>query len=123
MKFLFLVCAAQGRPTPTPSDAGTLVGTLGPVDDDVDVWVNEFDNGSGEDAGQRLAGDALNGHTETVRVRNGEVLVTDGPFLESKEYIAGFDLIEAPSLEAARLVAAKHPMAHYTGIEIRPLME
>lgn len=123
MKFLFLICAAQGRPTPTPADRGTVVGTLGPVDDDVDVWVNEFDNGSPVGTGQRLVGNALNGHTETVRVRDGEVLVTDGPFLESKEYIAGFDLIEAPSLEAARLVAAKHPMAHYTGIEIRPLME
>lgn len=123
MKFLFLICAAQGRPTPTPADGGTVVGIQGRVDDDVDVWVNEFDNGSPHDNGQRLAGDALNGHTETVRVRDGEVLVTDGPFLESKEYIAGFDLIEAPSLEAARLVAAKHPMAHYTGIEIRPLLQ
>lgn len=123
MKFLFLVCAAQGRPTPTPADGGTVVATLGPVDDDVNVWVEEFDNGSPNQDGRRLAGDALNGHTETVRVRDGEVLITDGPFLESKEYIAGFDLIEAPSLEAARLVAAKHPMAHSTGIEIRPLLQ
>lgn len=123
MKFLFLVCAAQGRPTPTPPDSGTVVGTLGPVDDDVDVWVDEFDSGDPAGAGKRLVGDALDGHTETVRVRNGEVLVTDGPFLESKEYIAGFDLIEAPSLEVARTIAAKHPMAHHTGIEIRPLME
>jgi hypothetical protein len=123
MKFLFLICAAQGRPTPTPVDNGTVVGTLGPVDDDVEVWVKEYDEGSAEDSGRRLAGDRLTGHTETVRVRGGEVLVTDGPFLESKEYIAGFDLIEAPSLDVAREIASKHPMAHYTGIEIRPLPE
>jgi hypothetical protein len=123
MKFLFLICAAQGRPTPTSAEGGTVVGTLDRVDDNVDVWVDEFDAGDPAGAGKRVVGDALNGHTETVRVRNGEVLVTDGPFLESKEYIAGFDLIEAPSIEAARMVAAKHPMAHYTGIEIRPLME
>lgn len=123
MKFLFLICAAQGRPTPTPADGGRVVGTLDPVSDDVDVWVDEFDSGDPNGAGKRHVGNALDGHTETVRVRNGEVLVTDGPFLESKEYIAGFDLIEAPSLEAARLVAAKHPMAHYTGVEIRPLLE
>jgi hypothetical protein len=123
MKFLFLICAAQGRPTPTPVDNGTVVGTLDRVDDDVEVWVNEYDHGSPEATGRRLDGERLDGHTETVRVRNGEVLVTDGPFLESKEYIAGFDLIEAPSIEVARQVAAKHPMAHYTGIEIRPLMQ
>ena len=123
MKFLFLICAAQGRPTPTPAEGGTVVGTLDRVDDDVNVWVDEYDAGDPAGTGKRVVGDALNGHTETVRVRNGEVLVTDGPFLESKEYIAGFDLIEAPSIEAARIVAAKHPMAHYTGIEIRPLME
>src|SRR4051812_39592439 len=100
MKFLFLICASQGRPTPTPTgDGATTVATLGRVDDDVETWVKEFDNGAPDTTGQRLAGDALNGHTETVRVRDGEVLVTDGPFLESKEYIAGFDLIEAPSLE------------------------
>jgi hypothetical protein len=123
MKFLFLICASQGRPTPTPAAGGTVVGTLDRVDDNVDVWVDEYDAGDPAGAGKRHVGDALDGHTETVRVRNGEVLVTDGPFLESKEYIAGFDLIEAPSLEVARTVAAKHPMAHYTGIEIRPLME
>ncbi|MBO0811394.1 MAG: transcription initiation protein [Microlunatus sp.] len=123
MKFLFLVCAAQGRPTPTPADGGTVVGTLDPVSDDVQVWVDEYDAGSPDGAGHRVTGDPLDGHTETVRVRDGEVLVTDGPFLESKEYIAGFDLIEAPSLEVARTIAAKHPMAHHTGIEIRPLIE
>jgi hypothetical protein len=123
MKFLFLICASQGGPTPTPADGGTVVGTLDPVSDDVDVWVDEYDTGDPAEDGKRHVGNALNGHTETVRVRNGEILVTDGPFLESKEYIAGFDLIEAPSLEVARTIAAKHPMAHYTGIEIRPLLE
>jgi len=123
MKFLFLICSPQGRPTPTPADGGTVVGTLDPVDGNVQVWVDEYDNGDPAVSGKRHTGDPLAGHTETVRVRDGEVLVTDGPFLESKEYIAGFDLIEAPSIEVARTIAAKHPMAHYSGIESRPLME
>jgi hypothetical protein len=119
MKFLFLICSAQGRPTPTPVGAGASSrGTAGPVDDDVEVWVKQYDG-----SGQRLAGDVLDQHVETVRVRDGELLVTDGPFLESKEYIAGFDLIEAASIEEARAIAAAHPMAHYTGIEIRPLAD
>ena len=119
MKFLFLICSSQGRPTPTAVGAGAVThGSAAPVDDDVEVWVKQYDG-----SGQRLAGDILAEHVETVRVRDGELLVTDGPFLESKEYIAGFDLIEAPSIDEARVIAAAHPMAHYTGIEIRPLAE
>jgi hypothetical protein len=117
MKFLFLVCSPQGQPVPTPVDAGaTNRGRVGTVDDDVEVWVDQYDG-----AGNRLAGDRLADHVETIRVRDGDLLVTDGPFLESKEYIAGFDLIEAASIEEARTIAAAHPMAHHTGIEIRPL--
>ena len=57
----------------------------------------------------------------TVRVREGEVLVTDGPFVEGKEYIAGFDLIECDSMEDAIEVARRHPMASHGLIEIRQL--
>jgi hypothetical protein len=56
-----------------------------------------------------------------VRVRNGEVLVTDGPFTESKEWIAGYDLIEADDLDDAIAIASKHPMARFGRIEIRPV--
>ena len=56
----------------------------------------------------------------TVRVRGGEVLVTDGPFTESKEWIAGFDILECDDLDQAISVAARHPMARGGRIELRP---
>ena len=56
----------------------------------------------------------------TVRVRDGELLVTDGPFVEGKEYIAGIDVIECADLDEAIEIASKHPMAKYGLVEIRP---
>ncbi|KAB2339440.1 transcription initiation protein [Actinomadura rudentiformis] len=57
----------------------------------------------------------------TVRVRDDQVLLTDGPFAESKEQIGGFCLIECADLDEAIEIAAKHPAAGYGTIEIRPL--
>jgi len=57
----------------------------------------------------------------SVRVRNGETLVSDGPFAETKEAVGGFDLIEAGSLEEAVEIAAGHPVAALGTIEVRPL--
>jgi hypothetical protein len=57
----------------------------------------------------------------TIRVRDGKRLVTDGPFVETKEAIGGFDLLECDSLEQAVEIAATHPMAHGGTIEVRPL--
>jgi hypothetical protein len=48
------------------------------------------------------------------------VLVTDGPFAETKEWIAGFDILECANLDEAIDIAAKHPMARFGRIEIRP---
>lgn len=56
----------------------------------------------------------------TVRVRKGELLVTDGPFTESKEWIAGFDVLECDDLDEAIEIASKHPMAYTGRLEIRP---
>ena len=57
----------------------------------------------------------------TVRVRDGEVLVTDGPFAETKEWIAGIAIIECDSLEDAIAYALKHNMAYEGRLEIRPI--
>src|ERR1700704_3580218 len=57
----------------------------------------------------------------TVRVRNGKVSVTDGPFAETKEYLAGFYLIEARDLNEAIQLAAKIPPASVGSIEVRPI--
>lgn len=57
----------------------------------------------------------------TVRVRNGKVAVTDGPFAETKEQIGGFFLIEAADLDEAVRLAAQWPSARFGTIEVRPL--
>ncbi len=59
----------------------------------------------------------------TVRVRNGEVLVTDGPFAETKELLAGFYLLDARDLNEALRVAAGIPPARYGSVEVRPVRE
>jgi hypothetical protein len=59
----------------------------------------------------------------TVRVRNGRVAVTDGPFAETKEQLAGFYLIEARDLNEAIQVASKIPPAREGSIEVRPVRE
>ncbi|HEV2932511.1 MAG TPA: YciI family protein, partial [Streptosporangiaceae bacterium] len=59
----------------------------------------------------------------SVRVRDGEVLVADGPFAETKEQIAGFDIIEAADLDEAIEVASRHPVASYGTVEVRPFEE
>jgi hypothetical protein len=59
----------------------------------------------------------------TVRVRNGQLSVTDGPFAETKEQLAGFYLIEARDLNEAIQVAAKIPPAREGSVEVRPVRE
>ena len=59
----------------------------------------------------------------TVRVRNGELLVSDGPFAETKEVIVGFDLLECADLDEAIEVARAHPMARARRLELRPFAD
>jgi hypothetical protein len=58
-----------------------------------------------------------------VRVRGGEMLATDGPFMETKEQLGGFYVIEADDLEDAKRWAAKIPATATTAIEVRPLVD
>jgi hypothetical protein len=57
-----------------------------------------------------------------VRVRDGKRSVTDGPFAETKEQLAGFYLMEAASMDEALVMAEKVPGAKYGSIEVRPIM-
>ena len=59
----------------------------------------------------------------TVQVRDGETLVTDGPFAETKEVLGGYYLIDVPDLDAATEWAAKMPLAPYGSVEIRAVQE
>jgi hypothetical protein len=84
------------------------------------AWVQEMDARGVRKLGSRLrpVSDAT-----TVRVRGGEVLLSDGPFAETKEQIGGFDLLECRDLDEAIEVASKHPGAKFGTIEVRPLWE
>ncbi len=74
-------------------------------------------------SGHCIASEALQSvqTATTVRVRNGHVAVTDGPFAETKEQLAGFYLIEAADLNEAIQIAAKIPPAQVGSIEVRPI--
>jgi hypothetical protein len=116
MKYLLLICidrpddaAAPARPAAT--------GTKAPTELTIDEWVDEMDS-----RGARLLGNQVRPASEatTVRVRDGEVLLTDGPYAETKEMMAGFDIIDCADLDEALDVAAKHPMAWSGMVEVRP---
>ena len=105
MRYLMLVLTTPGDPGDTEPAT--------PIEE----WVEKHDG-----SGARILGDRLRPQEDAVgvRVRGGEVLVTDGPFAEAKEAIAGFDIIEAADLDAALAIAAEHPMAYGGAVELRP---
>jgi len=74
-------------------------------------------------SGHCLASEALQSvqTATTVRVRNGKTAVTDGPFAETKEQLAGFYMIEANDLDEAIQIASKIPPARVGSIEVRPV--
>lgn len=76
-------------------------------------------------AGINQPSDELDGPATatTVRIRNGELLVSDGPFIESKEQLGGFYIVEAASVEEAADWAAMIPGVRTGAIEIRPLVD
>jgi hypothetical protein len=77
------------------------------------------------DAGVKLAGEALQDSrtATTVRVTDGERVVTDGPFAETREVLGGFYMLDVPDLDAALDWAARCPGSKYGSIEVRPIME
>jgi hypothetical protein len=86
---------------------------------DIDSWVTEMDGRGVRLDGHPLAPD----DATTVRVRNGEVLISDGPFAETKELMVGYDLLECADLDEAIEVASKHPLARRGAMELRPFGE
>ena len=75
---------------------------------------------SGEFIGAWGVADQVN--AKTVQLRDGAPVVTDGPYLEAKEYLGSFDIIDCESLERALEIAARVPFARYGSVEVRPLM-
>lgn len=76
-------------------------------------------------SGHYIAGEALQpvSTATTVRVRNGKISTTDGPFAETKEQLGGYYLINARDLNDAIKVAARIPSARLGTIEVRPIQE
>lgn len=113
MKYLLLVCwdakkmdaQTEPRPDAKPAEEGF-------------PWLDDL-----REKGKWITGDQLAPprRARSVRVRNGKPFVTDGPFVETKEAVGGFDIIECSSLEEAIEIAAGHPVAQTGTIEVRPL--
>jgi hypothetical protein len=84
----------------------------------VEDWIAEM-----EGRGVLLHGDRLRGvsNATTVQVRHAELLVSDGPFAETKEQVAGYDVINCADLDEAIEIASKHPTAWWGTIEVRPV--
>jgi hypothetical protein len=85
---------------------------------EIDVWLDRVGDA-------RLTGSALQpvATAKTVRVRKNDRLITDGPFVDTKEFVAGFDVVECDSLEEALDIAAGHPVAKFGAVEVRELWE
>ena len=107
MKYLCLVYGEEGK--------------IAAMDDDAcmayDAAIRE--------SGQCIASEALQSvrTATTVRVRNGKIAITDGPFAETKEQLAGFYLVDAQDLDEAIQIAAKIPPAEVGCIEVRPVRQ
>jgi hypothetical protein len=76
------------------------------------------------ESGELIGGDALADHsrTRTVRVRSGIPAVTDGPFLEAKEHLVGYCMIDCETPERALEVATRWPDARHWAVELRPVL-
>ncbi|HEV3168871.1 MAG TPA: YciI family protein [Actinocrinis sp.] len=107
MKYMMFICHEPER----LEEASALVEKNG------DAWLNEMVG-----RGVRLDGNPLRPPNEatTLRMRDGKQLLIDGPFTESKEAIAGFDIIDCADLDEAIEIASKHPCAGVGSIELRP---
>jgi hypothetical protein len=112
-QYLLSVHMVEGGPAPSPE-------TMEKVYRDVNVLNSEL-----QAAGAWVfAGGLHPAHTATVvRVQDGEVLTTDGPFAEGKEHIGGFWVITSPDLEAALAWATKATQACGQAVEVRPFQD
>ncbi len=106
MKYLMLVVA---DPDLTTAEDPVLT---------IEEWVDETYGQGKATEGDRLRPPE---QAKTVRRRNGKVSVTDGPFAETHEWIAGFDLLQCESIDEAIQIASRHPMATHGTIELRPV--
>jgi hypothetical protein len=104
------------NPPPEPPDPETWAQVMG----DYNGYTQML-----RDGGHYLGGEALQPvpTATTVRIKDGESLITDGPFAETKEALGGFYLVEAKDLDEALDLAAKCPGAKVGSVEVRPVFD
>ena len=109
MKYMMMFWVDESAEATPDEDAAMLIA--------VTSWVDEMIA-----RGVLVHGGALRSASEAaiVQVRDGEVLVSDGPFAETKEQIGGYGVIECADLDAAVQIAAEHPLARTAKVEVRP---
>ena len=114
MRYALLICTEEKQQAEmTEDEAGTqMAGYM--------AWGDEMAGRGVLQAGERLKPSAT---ATTVRVRDGEVLTSDGPFAETKEQMAGFYVVDCKDLDEAIEVASKIPGAQIGSIEVRPIWE
>jgi hypothetical protein len=114
MKFLFMIFHDEGTLDALPKgEMQSLVDSALEYDDEI------------RQSGHYIVSNALQRArtARTIRVRGGKATVTDGPFIETKEQLGGFFLIEAKDMDEACAVAARFPPARIGTIEVRPVQE
>jgi hypothetical protein len=113
MKYVLFICTPVGGEELSPAQIAD--------DPRFTSYIDEVRSRDIVKGGARLRPSA---DATTVRVQGDEVLLSDGPFVESKEYVAGFDLIEVADLDEAIALASRHPAAVGGGsVEVRPVWE
>lgn len=112
MKFVLLVCWDADR-----MDAQTEPSPSDPKEKEGFPWLDDLRARGAWITGDQLAPPR---RARSVRVRGGQALITDGPFVETKEAVGGFDIIECASMDEAVEIAAAHPVAQSGTIEVRP---
>ncbi|TDD71284.1 transcription initiation protein [Jiangella aurantiaca] len=111
MKYMLLICDDETRsPSTEEMDAD-------PVHQ---AWEADLARRGAEVFGARLRPTAS---ATTVRFRNGETLVSDGPFAETKDFVGGVVVVDCADLDEAIAIAAGHPYAQWGSVEIRPVWE
>jgi hypothetical protein len=111
MRYMLLMCD-DGAAEPGPAEIAVMPEFV--------VWQRENERRGTSHRGVRLRPPA---EAVTVRVRDGVMLVSDGPFAETKEQIGGYEVIECADLDEAIEVAGGHPSAARFSVEIRPFWE
>jgi len=99
--------------------AGTDPQPYDPAADNIAEWFADLLARGVTEYGERLRPGA---DATTVKVRDGQTLVTEGPFTEAKEWVGGFDIIDCADLDEATAIAAAHPAARTGTVEVRPFM-